>query len=47
MKIGLDFDGVIANYQQLKSDAAKRMYGLDIPPSNFIKKKVISEGAPH
>lgn len=44
MKIGLDFDGVISDCGKLKSDAAKNLYGLDIPPEKFKKEIVIGEG---
>ncbi len=44
MKIGLDFDGVISDCGKLKSDAAKKIYGLDIPPEKFKKEIVIGEG---
>lgn len=44
MKIGLDFDGVIADCGKLKSDAAKKLHGLDIPPEKFKKEIVIGEG---
>lgn len=33
MKIGLDFDGVIADSQTLKAVEAERRYGVKIPPS--------------
>jgi len=44
MRIGLDFDGVISDCGQLKSMAAKRLYGLDIPPEKFKIELVIGEG---
>ncbi|MBI4116110.1 hypothetical protein HY449_00015 [Candidatus Pacearchaeota archaeon] len=44
MKIGLDFDGVVSDCGQLKSDGAKKMYGLDIPPEKFKTEIVIGEG---
>ncbi len=44
MKIGLDFDGVISDCGKLKSDAAKKLHGLDIPPEKFKKEIVIGEG---
>lgn len=43
MKIGLDFDGVIANCGKLKSDAAKKLYGIDIPSAKFTKKIIVGE----
>jgi hypothetical protein len=42
MKIGFDFDGVVADCGRLKSDAARELYGLDIPPEKFNKKDVIA-----
>ncbi len=44
MKIGLDFDGVISDCGKLKSDAAKKLHGLNIPPEKFKKEIVIGEG---
>ena len=44
MKIGLDFDGVISNCGKLKSDGAKKLYGVDIPPTKFKKEIVVGEG---
>lgn len=44
MKIGLDFDGVIADCGKLKSDGALKLYGLEIPPEKFKKEIVIGEG---
>ncbi|MBL1434252.1 hypothetical protein COB87_001620 [Candidatus Wolfebacteria bacterium] len=44
MKIGLDFDGVIANCGKLKSDVAKMLFDLDIPPHKFKREIVIGEG---
>lgn len=41
MKIGLDFDGVISNCGKLKSDGAKKLYGVDIPPAKFKKEIVV------
>lgn len=43
MKIGLDFDGVISDCGKLKSDGAKKIYGLDIPSAKFKKEIVIGE----
>lgn len=43
MKIGLDFDGVISNCGQLKTEGARRMYGVEIPPEKFKKEIVIGE----
>jgi hypothetical protein len=42
MKIGLDFDGVIADCGRLKSDQAKKLYGIDIPPAECKKETIIS-----
>lgn len=44
MKIGLDFDGVISDCGKLKSDVARMLYGLDIPPSRFKKELLIESG---
>lgn len=44
MKIGLDFDGVISDCGKLKSDTAKKLYGLSIPPEKFKKEIVVGEG---
>jgi hypothetical protein len=44
MKIGLDFDGVISDCGKLKSDTAKKIYGVDIPPEKFKKEIVIGGG---
>jgi len=43
MEIGLDFDGVISDCGQLKSEGARRMYGVDIPPGKFKKEIVVGE----
>ena len=43
MKIGLDFDGVISDCGKLKSDGAKKLYGVDIPPAKFKKEIVVGE----
>ncbi len=43
MKIGLDFDGVISDRGKLKSDGAKKLYGVDIPPAKFKKEIVVGE----
>lgn len=47
MKIGLDFDGVIADTGKLKSVLAKKLYGLELSSARFkkefvIKKKLLS-----
>lgn len=44
MKIGLDFDGVVSDCGQLKSDGAKLIYGIDIPPEKFKKELVVDTG---
>lgn len=44
MKIGLDFDGVISDCGQLKSDGAKFLYGVEIPPERFKKELVVDGG---
>lgn len=44
MKIGLDFDGVIADSSHLKVTEAKRRYGVDIPPSLCKKEPVVANG---
>lgn len=44
MRIGLDFDGAISNCGKLKSDAAKQLYGVDIPPGRFKRELVVGEG---
>ncbi len=44
MRIGLDFDGVIANCGKLKADGARELYGLDIQPTNFSKEFVVGAG---
>lgn len=44
MKIGLDFDGVIADTGELKSRFAKKLYNLDIEPSVFGTPYVVEQG---
>ena len=44
MNIGLDFDGVIADCSELKSRAAKIIYGVNIPPEKFNRALLIGEG---
>lgn len=44
MIIGLDFDGVIANSPNLKSEVAKELYGVQIPADCFKKEMVTSMG---
>lgn len=44
MKIGLDFDGVIADCGRLKSEVALELYNAHIPPENFKKELVVGGG---
>lgn len=44
MHIGLDFDGVISDCGRLKSDAAKILYEVEIPPERFKTELVVGEG---
>lgn len=44
MKIGLDFDGVISDCGQLKSDGARILYGVEIPPERFKKELIVDTG---
>ena len=44
MKIGLDFDGVIADYSSAKAKAAERLFGLRIEPSHMHGKRIVNEG---
>ena len=44
MRIGLDFDGVISDCGQLKSDGAKLLYGVKISPEKFKKELVVGTG---
>jgi len=44
MKIGLDFDGVIANTPKLKSQFAKKLYHLEIDASHFALPYVTDAG---
>ncbi len=39
-RIGLDFDGVFADCNQLKRDVAHDMYGVDIPPEHYTKSYI-------
>jgi hypothetical protein len=41
MKIGLDFDGVIADSPNLKSQVANELYGVTVPGSLFKKEIVV------
>jgi uncharacterized HAD superfamily protein len=44
MRIGLDFDGVISDCGRLKSQGAKILYGVEIPPEKFKKELVVDTG---
>lgn len=44
MKIGLDFDGVITDCGNLKSERARLNYGIEIPPERFKKELVVDTG---
>jgi len=44
MNIGLDFDGVVSDCGRLKSDGAKILYGVDIPPERFKTELVVGAG---
>jgi len=44
LKIGIDFDGVIANARKLKSKTANLLFGIDIPSSQFTRKMVVGAG---
>ena len=41
MNIGLDFDGVISNAGQLKSEGAKKLYNVHVPPGQFKKELLV------
>ena len=43
MKIGLDFDGVIADSSELKVLGARELYHIDIPVGQFKKEIVVEE----
>jgi len=43
MNIGFDFDGVITDCGQLKSDGAKKFYGINIPAGRFKKELIIKD----
>jgi len=43
MKIGLDFDGVISDCGKLKSDGARKLYGIDISPAKFKKEIMVGK----
>ena len=44
MKIGLDFDGVVADCGRLKSETALKLFGVKIPPEDFNKEAILSAG---
>ncbi len=44
LHIGLDFDGVLSDCGKLKSEAAKRFFGVDIPSEKFKKELVVGTG---
>ncbi len=44
MKIGLDFDDVIALSHALKPFAAKELFGVEIPMISFKRKSVVGKG---
>lgn len=44
MKIGIDFDGVIADCGALKREGANRLFAIDIPEEKFKKEIVVGEG---
>lgn len=43
MNIALDFDGVISDCGALKSEHAKKMFGVDIPADRFKRELVVKE----
>lgn len=43
MRIALDFDGVLSDCGALKTQQAKRLFGLDIPTERFKKELVVKE----
>lgn len=44
MRIGIDFDGVIANCGHLKALGAQELFGVTIPQEKFKKEIVVGEG---
>ncbi|MBN1274744.1 hypothetical protein JXA12_00420 [Candidatus Woesearchaeota archaeon] len=44
MRIGLDFDGVIADSDMMKRRVAKERYGVDIPRSRLDKEGAVKSG---
>ncbi|MDE2019533.1 MAG: hypothetical protein KGJ13_04250 [Patescibacteria group bacterium] len=43
MNIATDFDGVIADTGTLKSETAKKLFGISIPPRHFKSEYVVPE----
>ncbi|MBR9700702.1 hypothetical protein GOV11_02450 [Candidatus Woesearchaeota archaeon] len=43
MKIGLDFDGVLANAVEMKVQATYDLFGIYIPPAKMKKKFILGE----
>ncbi|TAL19585.1 hypothetical protein EPN90_03045 [Patescibacteria group bacterium] len=43
-KIGIDFDGVIADTSSLKQEQARLLYGVSIPPHQFKEQLVTGMG---
>lgn len=43
MRIALDFDGVLSDCGALKTEQAKHLYGLEIPPERFKKELIVKE----
>jgi hypothetical protein len=43
MKIGLDFDGVIANSAKLKAKVARELFHIDVPDNEFGRHIVVEE----
>ena len=43
-RIGLDFDGVCANAQIVRAQAAKKLYGLDLTPEQCHGSIVVGQG---
>lgn len=44
MKIALDFDGVVTDCGALKSEGAKKLFGIDVSPEKFKKEIVVGNG---
>jgi hypothetical protein len=41
VRIALDFDGVVVNTHKIKSETAKQIFGIDLPPERFKSEFVI------